>query len=608
MEIIQATRPRDVNALRAAGILFGDWGTSKAYVLGLAFALAGYSSFWFILAVSILTMLVAINYIKICHFYPHGGGVYASVRNRSKVLSLIGAFFLISDYIITAALSALSAFHYLGVSHEEVWAIIAIAAIGILNLLGPKHTGSFSLWLGIPTVVVVIILSLLSTYFIPQAIEKLEPVSSNLKENWLVFVGIIVALSGIESIANTTGSMKLDPGTSELNASVSKTATPAILAVMFEVTVFTCFLGLVMNALPGLEIHQGEVSAPGYPNVRDAMLRYMAEVFGGTLLGSAFGYYFSVIVSGVFALLLLSAVNTAMIALISLFFVMTRDGELPDFFQKLNRFGVPHYSTLVALLIPIFVLLFISDVASLANLYAIGFVGAIAINLGATSTNFKLDLKLWERCLMLFTCLVMTLIEITLFIEKPHARGFVIAVIGIGLLLRAIVSEQKERVVAENRPTQPLIEPPKTPELPESPETAFKESMLVAVTGISRSLDYALEEAETRNKPLYILFIREQKIVTEKDGERLWIDDDGACKVVDYVAEKSCPAPLRFLYTITPHTTHSIIEIAKQKRVHHIILGRKRDAASTILNSLRGTTIREVSRQLPRNIDLVVIY
>jgi K+ transporter len=55
MEIIQTTRPRDVNALRAAGILFGDWGTSKAYVLGLAFALAGYSSFWFILAVSILS-------------------------------------------------------------------------------------------------------------------------------------------------------------------------------------------------------------------------------------------------------------------------------------------------------------------------------------------------------------------------------------------------------------------------------------------------------------------------------------------------------------------------------------------------------------------------
>jgi amino acid transporter len=519
------------------------------------------------------------------------------------VLSLIGAFFLISDYIITAALSAISAFHYLGVPHEQAWAIIAIAVIGILNLLGPKHTGSLSLWLGIPTIIVVIILSVFSAYFIPQAVEKLEPVSSHFKENWLTFVGIIVALSGIESIANTTGSMKLDPGTSEANASVSKTSTPAILAVMLEVSIFTCFLGLVMNALPGLEIHNGEVSAPGYPNVRDAMLRYMAEVFGGTLLGSAFGYYFSLIVSVVFALLLLSAVNTAMIALISLFFVMTRDGELPDFFQKLNRFGVPHYSTLVALLIPIFVLLVIHDVASLANLYAIGFVGAIAINLGATSTNFKLDLKSWERFLMFFTCLVMTLIEITLFIEKPHARGFVITVIGIGLLLRAIVSEQKEQVVTENRVKQPPVAPPAEPE-----EPLAKESILVAVTGINRSLDFALEEAETRNKPLYILFIREQKIVTEKDSERLWVDDDGACKVVDYVTEKCCPAPLRFLYTITPHTTYSIIEIAKQKQVHHIILGRKRGAASTLLNSLRGTTIREVSRQLPKNIDLVVIY
>jgi hypothetical protein len=43
-------RPRNVDAPRAAAILYGDWGTSKAYVIGLAFAIAGYSSFWLILA------------------------------------------------------------------------------------------------------------------------------------------------------------------------------------------------------------------------------------------------------------------------------------------------------------------------------------------------------------------------------------------------------------------------------------------------------------------------------------------------------------------------------------------------------------------------------
>lgn len=93
MITIQTERPREVNSWRAAGILYGDLGTSKAYVLGLAFALASYSSFWFILAVSILTLFVGLNYIEICKLYPNGGGVYTSARNRSKVLALIGGFF-----------------------------------------------------------------------------------------------------------------------------------------------------------------------------------------------------------------------------------------------------------------------------------------------------------------------------------------------------------------------------------------------------------------------------------------------------------------------------------------------------------------------------------
>ena len=38
-------RPRNVDVSRAAAILYGAWGTSKAYVIGLAFAVAGYASF-----------------------------------------------------------------------------------------------------------------------------------------------------------------------------------------------------------------------------------------------------------------------------------------------------------------------------------------------------------------------------------------------------------------------------------------------------------------------------------------------------------------------------------------------------------------------------------
>src|ERR1041384_4976389 len=58
-------RPRNVDWKRAAAILYGDWGTSKAYVIGLAFAVAGYSSFWLIAAMCVLTALVGINYMTI---------------------------------------------------------------------------------------------------------------------------------------------------------------------------------------------------------------------------------------------------------------------------------------------------------------------------------------------------------------------------------------------------------------------------------------------------------------------------------------------------------------------------------------------------------------
>ena len=80
-EIISAGvhRPRNVDWKRAAALLYGDWGTSKAYVLGLAFVAAGFASFSIILAVCALTAVVAFNYIIICAHFPDGGGVVSGV-------------------------------------------------------------------------------------------------------------------------------------------------------------------------------------------------------------------------------------------------------------------------------------------------------------------------------------------------------------------------------------------------------------------------------------------------------------------------------------------------------------------------------------------------
>src|SRR6516164_683645 len=248
MIVGKTKRPRNVDAARAAAILYGDWGTSKAYVIGLAFAIAGYSSFWLIAAMCVLTALVGVNYMAICKHYPDGGGVYASVRHRSEVISIVGAFLLVADYLVTAAISALSAFQYLGWPHPERFAALAILFIGALNYFGPRHTGGLAFLISVPTVVVVVLLGAFCLPHLGQAVQNLKPLSHNLGENWKGFVGIVLALSGVEAVANATGVMKLNPGSSMAKPSVSKTSTPAIIWVMIEVCLFTALLGLAMHA------------------------------------------------------------------------------------------------------------------------------------------------------------------------------------------------------------------------------------------------------------------------------------------------------------------------------------------------------------------------
>src|SRR6266567_4239458 len=261
-------RPRNVDWPRAAAILYGDWGSSKIYIIGLAFAVAGYSSFWLIAPMCLLTVLVGINYIVISRHYPDGGGVYASVRHRSEILSIVGAFLLVADYLVTVAISGMSAFQYLGqyfgVTHPEWWAAASILLLGALNLFGPRHTGGMAMLIAIPMLIVTIGIALFSLPHLHQAWHNLKPLSGGFGSNWMSFVGVVLALSGVEAVANATGVMKLNPGSTDEKPCVSKTSTPAIFWVMLEVCLFTALLGFAMHALGGLTINKDDVDAPGH--------------------------------------------------------------------------------------------------------------------------------------------------------------------------------------------------------------------------------------------------------------------------------------------------------------------------------------------------------
>jgi len=597
-------RPRNVDAPRAAAILYGDWGTSKAYVIGLAFAVAGYSSFWLIAAMCALTALVGFNYMIICRHYPDGGGVYASVRHRSEIISIVGAFLLVADYIVTAAISALSAFQYLGISNPELFAGLAILGIGALNYFGPKHTGGLAVAVSIPTAIVVVGLGLFCLPHLHEAWHNLRPLSGRFFENWKGFVGIVLALSGVEAVANATNVMKLDPGSTDENPSVAKTATPAIAIVMLEVCVLTALLGLGMLALNGLHVHDGDVDAPGNPGVRDYMLRYMADVFVGGAWGPVAGQIAGWIVTGVIAFLLLSAVNTAIVDLIAISFLMSRDRELPQQFEKLNHFGVPNTGLIVAAVIPAILVVAVRDVSGLADLYAVGVVGAIATNLGASSTDTKLDLKRGERILMFCTFIVMAAIEISLFIDKPNARLFAATILVFGLILRGLASERAEKKAASAAALNDL----KKSELSAPFEHSISETsgppMLCAIRGIGRTLDFAIQEAKDTDRPLYILFVREQPVIAPDDRKRKWFEDDEARAIFSYAKDKSSGHTMLPAYAISDSAADTIVDIAATIGASYLIVGAPQ--RNMLVNLLRGNIIRDISSILPEEIHLLV--
>src|SRR5437763_7814695 len=422
-------RPRNLDWKRAAALLYGDWGTSKAYVIGLAFVAAGFSSLPIILAVCALTGLVGINYAVICRHFPDGGGVYSAARSQGRLLAVVGALLLLADLTVTAALSGWSALTYItsGAEHVE-WIRMArdhialttigmLLIMGLINFFGPKHSGSFAVALALPTAVVVIVLIALSAPHFTT--HFLEPRHQSLGTVWAQFVGVILALSGAESIANLTGVMKLDPGSTMEHPSVARESLKATTPVATAVVVGTALLGWGMLSLPSvlgktLHLHDPSSIASVLQLRSEDMLRFIGEQFATATVSPAFGNFFGWLVGIVFFLLLLSAANTAIVAIIGLLYMMSRDGEMPRQFRRLNRHGVPIYPLLIALGLPTVVLLFLASFTALAGLYAIGVVGVITVNVGSCAFNRTVGFTWYVRVLFGVMFVILVFVEISL--------------------------------------------------------------------------------------------------------------------------------------------------------------------------------------------------
>jgi len=485
---------------------------------------------------------------------------------------VIGALLLIADYVVTVSLSVLDAFHYFNVPYPELWAIGAILSIGAINWVGPSKGGTVA---AVIAVFASLIALTLFAFTVPSLshVQLTMPAGGFLK-NWPVFVGIVLALSGVEAIANMTGVM-VEP--------VAKTSRRAIFPVLIEVSLLTFLLGIAMNAVPGLTGHTED----------------MLRALGVYYIGPWFGH----IISVAFGFLLLSAGNTAISDLVSIQFIMAKDRELPAIFSKLNRFGMPWLALIVATLLPVIVLIVEKDIVHLAALYAIGVVGAIALNLGTCATNYSIRLKLWERVLLSAGGIITLFIEVTIAIQKQNALFFVLTILGVGLALRyaakmivpvpvpALASAVNVLTVAEAKELTAL----------------YKSSTLVALKTLNPAL---LEEAALHVKArgensVYLSYVEEippsPELPLEMEPSRESLEVlSGAQEEMEKLGITAVP-----IWQVGDNPGRLIARAAQELEVNSVAIGTTKRSA--LINLLRGDVLRNLAHNLHKSCHLLIV-
>src|SRR6266850_6152499 len=140
-------RGGNLGAFLCWAVIFADIGTSVYYVPGILYGPFGSRAALFVLMTLFVFVLLCVKYAEVTWRYPEGGGV---VNVASQALhpfaGLLGGLFILVDYYLTAALSALSGVFYLAVLAPRLLPLATavtvafLVGLGVLNAIGIKES------------------------------------------------------------------------------------------------------------------------------------------------------------------------------------------------------------------------------------------------------------------------------------------------------------------------------------------------------------------------------------------------------------------------------------------------------------------------------------
>ncbi len=404
------------------------------------------------IVVAILLVIVVVSYRQTIYAYPSGGGSYiVSRENLGVIPSLVAGASLLTDYILTVAVSVAggvlamqSAFDF-----DSSWRVplclVCIVLMTVANLRGVRESGTL---FAPPTYLYIAMLLTLIGYGLyriyvqdlgPIPVESLSEEARELAEGTAAlsmlmllraFSSGAVALSGVEAVSNGVPAFRKPESK---NAAMTVAIMGAILG--------TCFMGVSFLA-SRFEPYRGEDDPTG--------IALMAEhVYGGKTV------LFWITQLATFAILILAA-NTAYADFPRLSSIIARDGFLPrQLANRGDRLVFSNGIVFLAIAAGALVVAFRGNISALIPLYAFGvFTGFTLSQAGMVVHHRRRREPHWQASLVVnaigavATGIVAIVVVVSKFTEGAWIPAVVIPLLVLAFLAIHRHYERVRRAVA----------------------------------------------------------------------------------------------------------------------------------------------------------------
>jgi amino acid transporter len=373
----------------ALPVFASDPMSSVAYApeeIFLVLSVAGLTAYtmapWIGLAVSVVLLIVIASYRQNVHAYPSGGGDYEVVStNLGPTAGLTVASALLVDYVLTVAVSIASAASNFGsavpfvAEHKVAFAVTAVVLLTAVNLRGIRESGTA---FAIPTYLflfgmyAMLLWGVFQIYLLGEPLRAESAGFEMHSEHGDMFGFALVflvarafssgcaALTGVEAISNGVPAFRKPKS--------RNAATTLLLLGVIAVSLFMGMIGLARAT--GVKIAERPdeqlVGAPPDYQQKTLIAQLAETIFHGFPLGLF-------VITGVTALILVLAANTAFNGFPVLGSILAQDRYLPrQLHTRGDRLAFSNGILFLAFAAIAFIVAFRAEVTALIHLYIVG--------------------------------------------------------------------------------------------------------------------------------------------------------------------------------------------------------------------------------------------